>query len=280
MKANEASCPNYVRLLAILRKYAIETSDITEKKNFYHSFKLWTNSKYAELSEEDRKSIMEEDGSICYNTTLSATSGTGKRSNKWSFITIRIALAIYSRSPAAYDALKSSNVLQLPSKSTLQAYTGVFIHDPGANNQSITDQVSQFIVPNEERKKAGLMDSKIAGTLIFYEVKARVNVPPVLERTIQRLTSNTVKQMVILDEAFKAHPNARWWVKERSLPQDITFITNALQSANEVYYKKLTESYTDSVLMSLAWNVGELSQLNQEGGKLLGEVSVVKQKLD
>ncbi|XP_019856202.1 PREDICTED: uncharacterized protein LOC109584782 [Amphimedon queenslandica] len=76
MKANEASCPNYVRLLAILRKYAIETSDITEKKNFYHSFKLWTNSKYAELSEEDRKSIMEEDGSICYNTTLSATSGS------------------------------------------------------------------------------------------------------------------------------------------------------------------------------------------------------------
>lgn len=82
--------------------------------------------------------------------------------------------------------------------------------------------------------------------------------------------------------------------EERSLPQDITFITNgeitilyamylkyvlALQSANEVYYKKLTESHTDSVLMNLAWNVDELSRLNQEGRKLLGEVSVVKQKL-
>ena len=31
--------------------------------------------------------------------------------------------------------------------------------------------------------------------------------------------------------------------------------------------------------MNLAWNVDELSRLNQEGRKLLGEVSVVKQKL-
>lgn len=53
----------------------------------------------------------------------------------------------------------------------------------------------------------------------------------------------------------------------------------ALQSANEVYCKKLTESYTDSALMNLAWIVDELSRLNQEGRKLLGEVSVVKQKL-
>lgn len=34
-------------------------------------------------------------------------SGVGKRSNRWSAVTIRLALAVYCRSPAAYDALKS-----------------------------------------------------------------------------------------------------------------------------------------------------------------------------
>jgi hypothetical protein len=33
-------------------------------------------------------------------------------------------LAIYIRSPLAYKALQSFDILKLPSKSTLQAYTG------------------------------------------------------------------------------------------------------------------------------------------------------------
>ena len=41
------------------------------------------------------------------------------------------ALAVYVRSPAAYEALKSFNLLQLPSKATLQAYTGAFLDEPG-----------------------------------------------------------------------------------------------------------------------------------------------------
>ena len=42
------------------------------------------------------------------------------------------ALAVYVRSPAAYKALKSFNLLELPSKATLQAYTGAFLDEPGA----------------------------------------------------------------------------------------------------------------------------------------------------
>ena len=57
--------------------------------------------------------------------------GTGKRSNRWSAITIRLALAVYCRSPAAYGALKSFGILQLPSCSTLQAFTGAFLEDCG-----------------------------------------------------------------------------------------------------------------------------------------------------
>lgn len=57
--------------------------------------------------------------------------GTGNQSNRWSVVTIRLALAVYCRSPAAYSALKDSSLIQLPSRSTLQAYTGAFLDDAG-----------------------------------------------------------------------------------------------------------------------------------------------------
>ena len=46
-------------------------------------------------------------------------------------ITIRVALAIFVRSPAAYEALKSFKLLQLPSRSTLQMYTSAFLDEAG-----------------------------------------------------------------------------------------------------------------------------------------------------
>ena len=82
-----------------------------------------------------------------------------------------LALAVYARSPAAYDALKSFKILQLPAKSTLQSYTGAFLHDPGANTACISDQVAQFVAFCQQCKKEGKMESKKDGVLIFDEVK-------------------------------------------------------------------------------------------------------------
>ena len=42
-----------------------------------------------------------------------------------------LALAVFVRSPAAYEALKSFNILQLPSRATLQAYTGALLDNLG-----------------------------------------------------------------------------------------------------------------------------------------------------
>ena len=61
-------------------------------------------------------------------------TATGNRRNRWSMVTIRLALAVYTRSPAAYDALKSFGLIQLPSRATLQAYTGAFRDDAGECN--------------------------------------------------------------------------------------------------------------------------------------------------
>ena len=67
-----------------------------------------------------------------------------------------IALAVYTWSPAAYEALKGFGILQLPSRSTLQSYTGAFQHDPGAYNHCIDAQVSQYILFKADCEKQGI----------------------------------------------------------------------------------------------------------------------------
>ena len=78
---------------------------------------------------------------------------------------------MFARSPAAHDALKDFKILQLPSKTTLQSYTGAFLHDPGTNSACISDQVGRFVVFCEQCKKDGNMESQKDGVLIFNEVK-------------------------------------------------------------------------------------------------------------
>ena len=56
---------------------------------------------------------------------------TGSRRNSWSMVTIRLALAVYTRSPASYEALKSFGLIQLLSRATLQAYTGASCDEAG-----------------------------------------------------------------------------------------------------------------------------------------------------
>jgi len=80
-------------------------------------------------------------------------------------------LAVYIRSPAAYEALKSFNVLQLPSKSILQSYTGDYLHDAGACNDSIIRQVTQYKAFCQSCQDKGGVLPMSDGVLIFDEVK-------------------------------------------------------------------------------------------------------------
>ena len=82
-----------------------------------------------------------------------------------------LALAVFIRSPTAYEALKSYNVLQLPSRSTLQSYTGAFLHEPGASSLSIAHQAKAFQIFRDEKLKKGEHEPKADGVLIFDEVK-------------------------------------------------------------------------------------------------------------
>jgi len=82
---------------------------------------------------------------------------------------------MYTHSPAAYKALKSFGILKLPLKSTMQAYTGTFLHSPGANNYCIVDQVARYIAFKEECWMNGKQEPKADGVLIFDEVKWHVS---------------------------------------------------------------------------------------------------------
>ena len=82
-----------------------------------------------------------------------------------------VALAVYVRSPAAYEALKSFNILQLPSKSTLQSYTGAFLHEPGACAESIIKQVAQYRTFQQSFQDQSGAVPMSNGAVIFDEVK-------------------------------------------------------------------------------------------------------------
>ena len=78
---------------------------------------------------------------------------------------------MFVRSPAAYEALKSFGVLQLPARSTLQAYTGCFLYESGAAWESIAKQVEGYEQFKLSSKMSGKLEPMADGALIFDEVK-------------------------------------------------------------------------------------------------------------
>ena len=69
------------------------------------------------------------------------------------------------------EALKSFKILQLPSKSTLQSYTGVFLHEAGACAKSIIRQVAQYKAFQQSFQDQSGAVPLSDGELIFDEAK-------------------------------------------------------------------------------------------------------------
>ena len=99
---------------------------------------------------------------------------TGKSSNYWSTVTYRVALAVYSRSPSAYEALRSFKILQLPSASSLKSFRGTRLHEPGihlAIKQYVCEQQENYVKYKNELERRGQLVPLHEGILIFDEVK-------------------------------------------------------------------------------------------------------------
>ena len=85
-------------------------------------------------------------------------------------MTYRLALAVYTRSPSAYESLRSFGILQLPCRRSLQDFMSSNEHE-----QSIADQRNLYDAFKSQRKRKGKKKPRAlsVGLLIFDEVKVQ-----------------------------------------------------------------------------------------------------------
>ena len=76
---------------------------------------------------------------------------------------------MYSRSPAAFEALKGLNILQLPSRSSLQAFLSSHQNDPGVKEESLALQFQLYSQHKDVKSPTPTGD----GILIFDEVRVQ-----------------------------------------------------------------------------------------------------------
>ena len=121
------------------------------------------------------------------------------------------ALAIYVRSPSAYEAIKQFNILKLPANLILQSYTGTLIHNPGASASCIAKLVSRYLVYKECRQ-LGKQEPQADGAVIFDKVKvacqlvwhSRIHQPVGLAMTPKDLASlNDIYELLKSPSAHK-----------------------------------------------------------------------------
>ena len=87
------------------------------------------------------------------------------------FCTSLIALAVYTRSPAAYEALWGFGILNLPCVSSLKAFTSFNLETPGFNEERLAHARKQYDQMTKEKHIAGELTPLSEGILIFDEVK-------------------------------------------------------------------------------------------------------------
>ena len=86
------------------------------------------------------------------------------------------ALAVYTRSPAAYEALKGFNILKFPSVSSIKAFTGSNLERPGDIQKRLSESYKQYQAMVEQKKSEGMKPPLGEGVLIFDEVKVAMKV--------------------------------------------------------------------------------------------------------
>ena len=86
-------------------------------------------------------------------------------------ITFQLALAIYARSPSAYEALRKFGILQLPGASTLKTFTSFNIGNSGFSEEQMAYARQQYDKMVKEKQAAGEGVPFSEGILVFDEVK-------------------------------------------------------------------------------------------------------------
>ena len=82
-------------------------------------------------------------------------------------------MAVYVRSPAAYEALKSFGVLQLPCMRSLQYFLSANANTPGVDEKAMSEQRNLYDAFCAQQEREGKKSPLYEGILIFDEVKVQ-----------------------------------------------------------------------------------------------------------
>ena len=91
-------------------------------------------------------------------------------------ITFHMALAIYTQSPSAYEALRGFGILQLPGISTLKTFTSFNLENAGINEERLAHARKQYDEMVKEKRASGARVPFSEGILILDEVKVGLKV--------------------------------------------------------------------------------------------------------
>lgn len=84
-------------------------------------------------------------------------------------------MCIFSKSPAAYHALKSLGIVQLPCDKNLQGYMYKYSSSPGICEDALLERAKKYELYKKEQVEAGHLEPVGEGVLIWDEVKVSIS---------------------------------------------------------------------------------------------------------
>ena len=145
--------------------------------------------------------------------------------------------------------MKSFEILKLPARSTLQAYTGCFLHEGGASWESISKQTELFGQFKSSCEGSGKLVPKANGVLIFDEVK-------VISRLMWNSRSRTIVGLAMdAEDQASLHDVYQLFQKEKAVEQTaciMQFLWRDLTSSYDIVGPYFTSSETFSAKFILA----------------------------
>ena len=89
---------------------------------------------------------------------------------------LTVALAVYTRSPMAYEALSDLKILQLPHSKTLKKVIMASSEKAGIDEEYLLGQQKTYVDLREERERGGHSRPLGFGVMMWDEVKVRTQI--------------------------------------------------------------------------------------------------------
>ncbi|KAL9953963.1 hypothetical protein ACROYT_G041447 [Oculina patagonica] len=128
----------------------------------------------------------------------------GKNGNRWSSVTVRVALAVYNRSPSAYEALRGLKILQLPHSKTLKQIIKDGSENAGIDEEYLLGQHQIYVNYQKTREEEGHPRPLGLGVMMWDEVKIQMKVAWNLKGAGITGFSASEDELKVLHDVFSA----------------------------------------------------------------------------